>query len=436
MKVLHLSTSDLEGGAARAAYRIHQGMQAENIDSQMLVRAKLSADEAVITQKSLLTKLGPPSSGLPLRRYRERDRAMFSTQWFIDALAPEVKQIDPDIVHLHWICNGFLQIETLAKLNKPLVWTMHDMWAFTGGCHYAGDCDRYTKSCGACPHLKSTNERDLSYSTWQRKAKAWSHLNLTIVSPSSWLAQCAHRSPLFERANIKVIPHGLDLKKYQQIEKQIARSLLHLPQDKQLILFGAVTGTGDRRKGFDLLKAALQALKQSGWQDKTELVVVGGVNANHLADLGYPVRCLGQFTDDIALSIAYSAADVTVVPSVQEAFGQMASESLACGTPAVAFNATGLMDIIDHQQNGYLAAPFAVQDLARGIAWVLEDGERHQQLCQDARQKAEQEFSLELQAKRYLSLFNEILHENCHCEYSIDIQENSKAIKLLSKIPS
>ena len=410
MKTLSLSTSDIEGGAARAAYRLHQALQQIDVSSQMVVRAKFSIDRTVIAEKGILTKLGPPLGGLPLRFYPKRDRTLFSPQWFPDAIAPKVKQLNPDLVHLHWICNGYLQIETLAKLKRPLVWTLHDMWAFTGGCHYSQECERYTHSCGACPQLKSNRNWDLSRLVWQRKARAWKELNLTIVTPSSWLAQCAHSSALFKDLPIEVIPHGLDLEKYKPIEPQTARKLLNLPQNKQLILFGASPGTtGDSRKGFHLLQPAIQNLSNSEWQNQIELVVFGASPPEKPVDLGFRTHHLGQFYDYISLALVYSAADVMVVPSMQEAFGQTASEALACGTPVVAFNATGLTDIVDHQQNGYLAKPFEVEDLAQGIVWVLENKERHEKLRMFAREKAEREFTLELQARRYLSLFTKIL---------------------------
>jgi glycosyltransferase involved in cell wall biosynthesis len=411
MNVLHLSTSDIEGGAARAAYRLHQGLQTANITSKMLVRAKVSPDQTVIADKSVLTKLGPPAGSLPLRLYPKHERSLFSPQWFPDALLPRVRSLDPDIIHLHWVCNGFLQIETLGKLNKPLVWTLHDMWAFTGGCHYSQSCDRYVQSCGACPQLKSQQNWDLSRWVWQRKAKAWKDMNLTIVSPSVWLADCARSSPLFQNRQIEVIPHGLNLTTYRPIETAIARKLLNLPIDKQFVLFGASPGTtGDKRKGFHLLQPALQQLSQSRWQDRLELVVFGSSQPDRPIDLSFKTHYLGQFHDDLSLALVYAAADVMVVPSLQEAFGQTASEALACGTPVVAFAATGLKDIISHQQDGYLAQPFEIEDLASGIAWVLEDGDRHQKLRTCAREKAEREFNLELQAHRYRSLFTALLN--------------------------
>ena len=410
--VLHLSTSDIDNGGARAAYRLNQGLQHIGVASQMLVRAKFSHDRTVIREKSLLTKLGPALSGVPLQVFAKKSSGMFSSQWFPDAILPKVNQLNPDVIHLHWTCNGFLKIETLAKFNRPIAWTLHDMWPFTGGCHYADDCTRYTEACGSCPQLKSEKNSDLSRWIWQRKLGAWKDLNLAIVSPSNWLADCAKASSLFSKSRVEVVPHGLDLKKYKPIDRQFARGVLELPQDKQLIFFGASPGTtGHLRKGFHLLQPALEYLKQSGWQDKLELVVFGASPPETPVDLGFKVHYLGSFQDDTSLALMYSAADVVVVPSMQEAFGLVAAEALACGTPVVAFAATGLRDIVDHQQNGYLAQPFEASDLAKGIAWIVEDSDRYKQLRLEARKKAEQAFDVAIQAHRYLPIYESLVKE-------------------------
>jgi glycosyltransferase involved in cell wall biosynthesis len=411
MKVLHLSTSDIDNGGARAAYRLHQGLEAIGCTSKMLVRAKFSHDSTVVAEKSLLTKLGPPSSSLPLRLYPNQNSAMFSPQWLPDVLASRAKEIDPDIINLHWVCNGYLQIETLPKFNKPLIWTLHDLWPFTGGCSYSKECQQYQDTCGDCPQLLSGKSQDLSRWVWQRKVKAWANLNLTIVATSAWMKDCARASSLFKHLRIETIPLGLDTDKYKPIDRRFARELLNLPQAKQLVLFGSANPASDPRKGFDLLRAALQQLASSGWQDRLELVVVGSTRPQEPIELGFPIHYLGFMHDDLALATIYSAADVTVVPSIQEAFGQMASESLCCGTPVVAFNATGLKDVVDSQQNGYLATPFAIEDLAKGIVWVLEDPARYQKLQERARAKGLQEFASEVQARRYLSLYKEILSQ-------------------------
>ncbi|EKQ68734.1 glycosyltransferase [Leptolyngbyaceae cyanobacterium JSC-12] len=411
MNVLHLSTSDIDNGGARAAYRLHKGLQAVGCKSQMLVRAKFSVDSTVIADKSILTKLAPPISGIPLRFYPNCNSTMFSAQWFPDVLAAKATQANPDIIHLHWICNGFLKIETLAKFGKPLVWTLHDMWPFTGGCDYTRDCEKYKESCGNCPQLDSHRSWDLSRWVWQRKAKSWRNLNLTLVATSSWMAECARSSSLFRDRRVEQIPLGLDTEKYKPINQHVARELLGLPLDKQLVLFGAINATSDSRKGFHLLLPALQQLSKSGWKEQLELIVFGSSQPDEPIDLGFRSHYLGRVHDDISLALIYSAADVMVVPSVQEAFGQTASESLACGTPVAAFNAAGLRDIVDHQQNGYLATPFEVDDLAKGIAWILEDRERNHQLRHHARKKSLQEFASEVQARRYLSLYEQVLRE-------------------------
>jgi len=412
MKVLLLSSYDVKGGAARATYRLHEGLQSIAVNSQILAGYKSSNDENV---RLMPTKLGekfkslrPKLNRLPLKLYPKLGQVIFSPQWVPDSLAAEVAKINPDVINLHWVCEGYMQIETLAKFNKPVVWTLHDMWAFTGGCHYSENCDRYMNSCGACPQLHSTKDTDISRWIWQRKAQGWQNLDLNLVTPSNWLAQCAKSSSLFKKYPVKVIANGLDAEVYKPLNRPQVRDSLNLPQNKQLVLFGAMQGTDDRWKGFSLLVLALQSLSKSGWQDKIELLVFGSSQPENPIDVGFKTHYLGRLEDE-TLAKVYAAADVMVVPSRYEAFGQTASEALACGTPVVAFDVTGLKDIVDGQQNGYLAKPYDTEDLARGIAWVLEDPDRHQKLCRSARLKVEEKFTLEVQARAYKNLYEEIL---------------------------
>lgn len=418
MKVLHVSTSDTSGGAARATYRLHKGLQDIGLQSQMLVQEKHSSDKTVIAPKIRLlqgiakTKL--TFEVLPLKFYSQRPKTPFFTQWLPDRVVPQIAKINPDIINLHWVSAAFMQIETFAKLKRPLVWTLHDMWGFTGGCHVTGECERYTASCGACPQLSSNKDNDLSRWVWRRKVRAWKDLNWTLISPSTWLASVTKSSSLFSDTRIEVIPHGLDTDKFRPVNQSIAREILNLPQDKKLIVFGAIEATSDRNKGFHLLLPALHKLSQSGYSKDWEVVIFGASRPDNPPDLGFKTHYLGHLYDDISLVSVYSAASVMLVPSLQESFGQTASESLACGTPVVAFNSTGLKDIVDHQQNGYLAKPYEVEDFAKGINWVLEDEERLQKLGFYARSKAEREFTLELQARRYYSLYQEIIEAKNH----------------------
>ncbi len=412
MKVLLLSTHDILGGAARATYRLHQGLKDIGVSSQMLVQEKYSDDKTVFAPKIRLSqgiaKAKLTFDALPLKFYRQRSKTTFSLQWLPDKVIPTVTQINPDVINLHWISAGFMQIETIAKLKRPLVWTLHDMWAFTGGCHYSGECDRHTKSCGYCPLLKSNNNWDLSHWVWQRKAKAWRDLNLTIVTPSNWLAKCANSSSLFQNFPVEVIPNGIDPQKYKPINRYLARELLNLPQDKQLILFGSLLVTSEERKGFHFLQPTLQNLSKSSWKDKLEVVIFGTSEPEIPPDFGLKANYFGTLNDDLSLALLYSAADVFVLPSTQDNLPNTVMEAIACGTPCVAFNIGGISDLIEHLKNGYLAQPYNVEDLAQGIVWVLENPGRYQKLSHRAREKVEQEFTIEIQANRYSSIFREL----------------------------
>ncbi|MFM6410002.1 MAG: glycosyltransferase family 4 protein [Microcystis sp.] len=407
----------MQGGAAQASYRLHTGLRGIGIDSQMLVQRKISDVPTIIAPATKIEKAvsqtRPSLDLLPVLLYSNRQRTPYSIQWLPDRLVSRVAHISTDIINLQWINEGFLQIEPLAKFKQPLVWTAHDMWPFTGGCHYSGECNKYTQSCGHCPQLKSQQDGDISRWVWWRKAKAWKNLNLTIVTPSQWLADCARNSSLFQDLRIEVIANGLDIQRYKPIEKNTARHLLGLPQDKQLILFGAMTAASDRRKGFHLLLPAVKKLSQGEiWQHKLELVVFGASEPVNPPDFGLKTHYLGRLNDDISLALVYAAADIFVAPSIEDNLPNTVMEALACATPSVAFKIGGMPDMIEHQENGYLAHSFEVEDLALGINWVLEDTERYNQLCIRARQKVEQEFTLEIQASKYLKLYNEILESS------------------------
>jgi glycosyltransferase involved in cell wall biosynthesis len=410
LKVLHLSSFDLVGGAARAAYRIHQGLQNCGTDSQMLVQYKVGNDPTVaITEDKVKARARSWMDAIALKGYSHQQ--LFSPQWFPDAIIPKILKANPDVIHINWVCNGFLQVETLGKLNKPLVWTFHDMWTFTGGCHYSEGCERYTKSCGQCPQLNSSRENDLSRRIWQRKADAWRSLNLVIVTPSHWMATCARSSSLFTSSDIEVIPYGLNLRRYKPVDWQLAREILNLPLDKQLILFCSMS-LDDPRKGYSLLQQALKQLAKTTWRERVELVILGGTETDHFLDSQIKVYRMGRLSDDLSLALVYAAVDVFTAPSTEDNLPNTVLEAIACGTPCVAFEIGGMPDMIEHQQNGYLAKPYKVEDLAKGITWILEDSERHQKLRRRAREKAEQEFTSELQSSRYVSLFHKVLNQS------------------------
>jgi glycosyltransferase involved in cell wall biosynthesis len=415
VKILQVSTEDIDGGAARAAFRLNQALNMQpQVSSQMLVRNRRSGARTVIAEGSMIAKLGPLAERLPLRKYPRREKVMFSTQWFADVLAKRIAAIDPDVINLHWVCNGFLKVETLKKLNRPLVWTLHDMWPMTGGCHYSAGCDRYQQQCGNCPVLHSDQFKDLSFEILRRKAHAWKGLDLTIVAPSQWLADCARASALFRHSRIEVIANGLDTSLFRPGFKQAARALLNLPPDKKLLLFVAGSTTGDPRKGFRYLVEALDWLQNvptdSGDRD-FELAILGEDAPDTPLPWSLKTHYLGRFSDEAALALVYNAADVFVAPSVEDNLPNTLVEALACGTPCVAFKIGGMPDMIDHLSNGYLAKPFDIQDLAKGIGWALSAAssvESSVNLSERSRLKAEQAFDSQTQAAKVLALYQSL----------------------------
>jgi len=412
MKILLLNTNDISGGAAIAAYRLLKGLQKNSVQAKMLVQFKKSDDYSILGPQTkwqkAFSKIRAIIDSIPVRFYKQRKKIIFSPAVLRDNIYKRIREINPGIIHLHWIAEGFVRVESLAKINKPIIWTLHDMWAFTGGCHYDEECGKYDKNCGHCPILSSNKKNDLSSKIWKRKEKYWKNLDLTIVTPSSWLGECAKRSSLFYNARVEVIPNGIDLNRFKPINKNIARDILCLTKDKKLILFGALDALSDKRKGFPLLKKALKKLSSKENKD-IELIIFGSSRPRDEEKLGFKTHYLGQLNDEISLALVYSMADVMIVPSIQDNLPNTIMESLACGTPVVAFNIGGIPDMIEHQKNGYLAKPFDTTDLANGIEWVLEDNSRWEKLSKNAREKVIKEFDIVKVAKRYTDLYKDVL---------------------------
>jgi len=413
-----LNTWDQDGGAARATYRLHCGLRAAGVRSKLLVQEKTANDESILappkTWQRQLAKIHGQLDSLPLRRYHKRSTSLFSAAWLRNGVPSWIVDRAPDLVHLHWVNAGFLRIESLRAISQPIVWTLHDMWPFTGGCHYTGECQRFEETCGACYQLGSKRERDLSRRIWQRKWNAWKNVNLSIVTPSAWMAREARASSLFRDRRIEVIANGLDLQRFRPVEKETARDLLKLPPGVPLILFGAMDSTSDRRKGFHLLESALESLAKDPAMKGTEVVVFGASKPEKPLKLGFPVHYLGTFRDETSLALVYSAADVFAAPSLEDNLPNTVAEALACGVPVVAFAAGGLPEMVDHESNGYLARPFEPEDLSRGLRWVLEDGARRRALSHEARAKAESAYDAEQCAASHIRLYEELLDREPH----------------------
>lgn len=410
---MHINTFDHEGGAGRAAWRIHEGLRDLDIESHLLVQTKTSGDASVSERDTPLARslaiLRPYIDMLPLFFYRHRQQTHWSVEWVPARISNQIHILNPDIVHFHWICRGFIDVPRLASLHRHMVWTLHDSWAFTGGCHIPGNCINYREECGHCPQLGSDHAWDLSRWTWKRKHKLWMDSPLTIVTPSQWLADCARSSSLFRERRIEVIHNGIDPSQYSPVEKHVARTILGFPQDRKLVLFSAMNATYDRNKGFAYLEEALRRLFEKGSYKGIELVVAGQAAPSAPVNTGIPTRFIGVLKDDVSMRLAYSAADVTVVASAQENLPNSIMESMACGTPVVAFNVGGIPHLVEHMNNGYLAQPFSPEDLAGGLSFVLSDENRWRRLSELARHKIECEFNVHHIARQYLKLYDQLL---------------------------
>jgi glycosyltransferase involved in cell wall biosynthesis len=412
MRVVHLSTRDGLGGAFRGTYTLHQALRQIGIDSQMLVARKYGQDPTVhLPTMALLSRLLHGwrmwRELKPLEAYPKRTD-LLSPVVISANLRPALRRLAPDLIHLHWVVQGFVKPSDLATWRRPLVWTLRDMWAFTGGCHYSDTCDRYRGQCGCCPKLGSQNDNDLTRDLWRRKEASWSKLTIHFVAISSWLADCAREASLCAGHPVQVIPNAIDTELFTPMPKSAARAHLNLSADKKIVLYGAVQ-VDDERKGYSYCIEALHKLAQPRDFASLQVVTFGNGDTGKMQAIPISQSHLGYLSDDTMLAALYSAADVMVVPSLEEAFGKTAAEALACGTPVVCFDSSGLKDIVEHQQCGYRAQPFSSDDLANGIAWVLSDDERHAALAQRGRAKVVEEFSLGSVAEQYRQLYSRII---------------------------
>ncbi len=405
MKILHVSISDGGGGAAMGAYRLHRGLRQAGVQSEMLVLRKVTEDPNVYRLSSLLKRWGRARRRLAERRHQRRlsdnPRVAGSGHWslnlFTYPIASVINSFGSDIVNLHWVGDNFLPIAQLEKIRAPIVWTLRDMWAFSGGCHYAGDCVNYQRACGDCPQLVNRSEKDISARAQAAKLRAWSKLPLTVVTISEWLAECARSSSVLGDKRIEVIGNPIDPSAFKPLNRGTARQAFNLPLDRKLILFGAIGGTSDRRKGFRYLAEALGNLNND---DPVELVIFGSARQETI-DIDRPAHQVGRLHDEASLSMLYSACDVYVLPTLQEALGKTLMEALACGTPCVTFDGAGPNDMVAHQMDGYRARMKDSADLAAGIKWTLAQDWSREEL----RRRIAQRYGVERISERYIQLY-------------------------------
>lgn len=409
MKIIHLVNTD-EGGAGRATIRISKSINelCDNNTSKILVARrtkKINTISSLEVKKinKLQRMINSQINKISIKKYKTSSLFSNSKLGFSIINNPLIRECD--IIHLHWINDALLsynELERLKKIGKPIVWTLHDMWPFTGGCHYDDECEKYKKICGECRVLNSHKRKDLSTKIQNKKKYIYSKMNITIVGCSNWITDCAKESTLFKDKECLNIPNCIDIKRYKPINREMAKNILNINTDKKIILFGAMSATDDKRKGFKYLLEAIKKLDKN----KYTCVIFGNDSEDNEIQKYMDTIYVGNIEDDYSLALLYSCADVFVAPSIQENLANTVMESLSCGTPVVAFDIGGMPDMIKHKINGYLAESFNHESLTRGIEYCIKNTEV---LGNEARKYVENNFTYEIIGKKYIDIYKRLI---------------------------
>ncbi len=408
MRVLHLSAYDLFGGAAKAAFRLHQALRTAGVTSAMLVRRKDSDDPDVFAPKGAARLWAKVQRRMERALFLRGCRGEFSPGVLPDMLARRVRESRPDVLHAHWVSHSFLRLETLVRTGLPVVWTMHDMWPFTGGCHYAGACRGYLTGCGWCPLLGArARSGDASARGVARRRELFGSGRVTLIAPSRWMADCASRSLAAKGCDARRIPYCVNTDVFSPRARREARERLGLPLEGRLLLAGGMGGAECGRKGLPEFLAALDGIRAG--EPRPRVAVFGTQSRGCAERNGVVVQELGRLDGDDAMADAYASADLFVAPSREDNLPNTVLESLATGTPVVAFAVGGIPDLIEDGENGCLVPPGDVGGLTRAMMDLLRDDGRREACSRRARELALARYSPGGVAEAHRALYSEIL---------------------------
>lgn len=414
IRPLLVTQSDTGGGAARAALRLHRALRLAGVNSTMLVRAAASGEAGVHGARNraeaVLGQLRSLMGRALMRLQQPIDTCPRSGNFVPSRWATRIESFAPDVVNLHWLGGETMSIEDIGRIRRPTVWSLHDMWAFCGTEHYLADPERSRQAYATATRPVASRGLDLDRLVWSRKRRSW-HMPLRVVAPSNWLARCASQSTLLHDIPVTVIPNVLDTDTYRPHDRLACRAALGLPDDRPLLLFGAVFGDTDPNKGFDLLLQALQHVAADPRGTRVECVIFGIAEPNARPPLPLRTHWLGRIDDDAKLACIYAAADVMVVPSRVENLPQTATEAQACGCPVAGFAVTGMPDAVADRVTGWLAPAYDPRGLAEGILWLIEDGERRHRLSLAARERATRLWSAASVVPRYLDEYAQAIED-------------------------
>lgn len=394
MKILHIAYSDSNGGAARALSRLNKSLNDNNhnVESEIYCRSSKNINKIRYFW------------GKELNKYLYKESNVFhSTNLLPSFLSKKINDSNYDIVHLHWIGGDTISLLDISKIKKPIVWTLHDMWGFCASEHvsnYKGDQPWKKGSEGKYKGI----DRYLF-----NKKKKYIRDNITIVAPSNWLGECAKESTILFNNKIVIIPNNIDLNIFKPLDKLLCRDILNLPLDKKIILFGAINPAKDDNKGCNILFNALLNFSKDKDKDNYLCVVFGQDKPSNIPDIPLDMIWLGHIHDDITLTLIYNSADVMVVPSKIENLPQTATEAQACSLPVVAFNCSGLPDVIEHKVTGYLVEPYNERKLYDAILWILTNSLRARLLGDNGHKRAERLWGSDVISNKYINLYRDIL---------------------------
>jgi len=426
MKIVQISTYDVRGGAAIAANRLHKGLRQIGQDCQMLVKHKNSNENSV---HSVVSSVGDEKSDDKFfldvaiqEHYINSQRTDISNTIFsLPYPGYDLSNLplvrEADILNLHWVAQyqSPLTIQRLAALNKPMVWTLHDQWAFTGGCHYGAGCRKYEKNCVRCPQL-GHDEFELTAAVLKDKAEVLKNVNLTIVTPSRWMATCSMASRLFKGFRTEVIPNSLETDVFRPVPKKKAKHHIGLDPDVITLLFGSEDGN-EKRKGFKKLIAGIRhCLVDSRFQslvadNKIRLICFGHRN-HEIESLGIPVMPLGYLDADEKISAAYNSADIFMLPSLEDNLPNTVLEAMGCGTPVVAFDVGGVSDMVENGVMGQLVPLGDTEQMGQAILSLIFDKDKRDAMRKECCLRIEGEYALHIQAQRYLELYEELFNKD------------------------
>ena len=419
IKVLLINTSESTGGAAIAAKRLLNALNKQAVKAKLFVKERQSDSADVVTKEakfryklSFLWERFVVWLGIGFNRSKLFQVDLANAG--VDITREKAFQ-EADIIHLHWINQGMFSLHQLGQIitsGKLVVWTLHDMWPITGICHHARECNQYQSHCVKCPYLAFPFlPRDLSYRVFNKKKRLYLPYSLTFVGCSEWITQEAKKSALTKNQKAFSIPNPIPVDVYQPKDQILSKEKLSLPLDKILLLFGAVN-VSDRRKGFDLFVKACSELKSNGYTPEELGIVVVGRHAEALKGVSpFPVFSMGYVESTEQIVDIYNAVDLYITSSLEENLPNMIMEAMACGTPCVGFDVGGIPEMIDHQENGYVATYGDITDLAIGIQWVLQKtGEKN--LGEKARKKVVNSYSEEIVTSSYIELYETLLNND------------------------